>query len=109
MRPCRQCRAPIENHVGACPQCGTAQDDGPKVNSGSPPPASHRGFVRQLLNALADITGLVPALAPAIFALPLVAGGLIGYLVAESNGAVIGATAALALLIGIAIWAESGG
>lgn len=109
MRPCRQCRAPIENHVGACPQCGTTQDDGPKVNSGSSSPVSRRGFVRQLLDALADITGLAPALAPAIFTLPLVAGGLIGYLIAQSNGAVIGATAALTLLIGIVIWAESGG
>lgn len=109
MRPCHRCREPLGNNAATCPRCGAAQDDGPKVNSGPPPVRSRRGFVRELFTGLADATGLAPAVGVALLGFPLAVGGVLGYLVAGTAGAVVGAVAAVALFVGVAVWAESGG
>lgn len=108
MRPCRQCRTPIENSVAACPQCGTAQDAGPKVNSETTP-SPRRGIARRLLADLVDLTGLAPAVALVLLASPLAVSGLIGYAIGDANGAAVGVVVAIALMIGVAVWAEAGG
>ena len=107
MRPCCHCRAAIENSAAACPQCGTAQDAGPKANTETAPP--HRGIARRLLADLVELTGFAPAVALTLLTLPLAVGGLIGYAIGDANGAVVGVGVAIALMTGVAIWAEAGG
>lgn len=47
MRPCRQCRSPIENNVAVCPQCNTAQDERAKPSGPVPPPVLRRRLFRR--------------------------------------------------------------
>lgn len=109
MRPCRRCRAPIENRDATCPRCGSAQDAAPKPNTDPAPPRSRRRFARELLTGFADFGILAAPLVPIVLAVPLAVLGAVGYFIAGQSGAAVGVVAAIAVLIGIAIWAESGG
>lgn len=108
MRPCRQCRTPIENRDATCPYCGSAQDTAPKLNSEPPRTRSWRQFTHDLLAGLSDNFGLGPVFALLFLTLPLALGVVIGFAVAERAGAQIGFAVALVLLIGVVAWAETG-
>jgi hypothetical protein len=104
MRPCRQCREPIENSFVLCPHCRAPQDDVWQKPSPAPEPKRPRTG-RRLLSILAfpfdeAFHGL------ALFVLPIVAGGLIGYFFNGTNGAVVGMFGAFALvLLAAFLWA----
>ncbi|MDY3560111.1 hypothetical protein R5W23_001336 [Gemmata sp. JC673] len=109
MRPCRQCRAPIENRIAVCPQCGTAQGGAPKPNTDPSPPQTQRALTRQILEGVSDTGWLGLAVIPFVFVFPFVlACGAVGYLIAGQTGAAVGAVGAIALTLGAVIWAESG-
>ena len=92
MRPCRQCRAPIENRVAVCPQCGGTQGDTPKPNTDPPPSQTRRAFVRQTLEGVSGAGGLGLAVIPFVFVVHLMAAGVtVGYLIAGPGGAAVGA------------------
>ena len=108
MRPCRQCRTPIENRDATCPHCGAAQDGAPQVNSGPVPPQSRRESVRQFFTGLSDL-GLTLSLVPVGTVILLAFVGAVGYALAGNTGAGVGVVVVIALIIGVVIWAESGG
>ena len=86
MRPCSQCRAPLENRATVCPQCGGAQDDGPRA---TPTPEPERpGFLRRLLTSSVRFED--PSLSLAFFVVPILIGGVIGYSIGGTNGAGLG-------------------
>ena len=110
MRPCRQCRSPIENSVAVCPQCGAAQDDRAKPAGSVPPPVLRRKLFRRapaapaapnpnapprrsgfVESVLADIVELL--FAPQAFAFLvglLVLGAVVGGLLGGASGAAAG-------------------
>lgn len=98
----------MENHVALCPQCNAIQNGGPKVNAETEPGPRH-WLARRLLAGLSELTGLAPSFVIILLAAPLAVAGAFGYLIASQTGAVIGVVVAVALLIGIVVWAESGG
>ena len=115
MRPCCQCRAPIQNSAVNCPACGATQDIGPQVNpEGNPrdhsPPedAQARGWsLIQAFSFLIDILGLGPFAAPVLLAAYFTTGGVIGYYIAGEVGAVVGVSAMIGLLCGAVVWSYS--
>jgi hypothetical protein len=86
MRPCCQCRSPIENRVLICPHCGADQGGGPRA---TPTPEPVRpGFLRRFITSAVGFED--PFLSLLFFALPIVLGGVIGYSIVGTNGAVLG-------------------
>jgi hypothetical protein len=108
MRPCRQCRAPAENNVATCPQCGADQAGWSEKQPHSSTPPRH-SITRQLLRDILDLGWVAPPLLVIALALPLVAVGGVGYLLAGEVGAGIGVGLLVIFLTGAALWAESGG
>ena len=108
MRPCCQCRSPIENRVLICPHCGANQDGGPRA---TPTPDPVRpGFLRRFITSAVRFED--PFLTLLFFAIPIVLGGAIGYSIAGTNGAALGllsAFLATILLIVLLSAGESGG
>jgi len=86
MRPCIQCRSPIENRVLKCPHCGAVQGDGPRATPTSEPPRP--GFLRRFLTSAIRFDD--PFLTLVFFAFPILFGGVIGYSIAGTNGAALG-------------------
>lgn len=115
MRPCCQCRTPIENRATVCPHCGSSQVVGLQVNpSGGPP---KRGWLGQLLRDVRDLIDSATPLRALIavpvliishpwLVLPLVAGGLIGYYLGGYGGAAVGVIAAMVLFIAVVAWRD---
>lgn len=102
MRPCPRCRAPLQNRDAICPQCGAAEPPAPKPNTDPPPKQPRRNLIWDFVFIFEDLTllGVVGILAfLGLF-------GAVGFLLAGKFGAGVGVTAAIALLIGVAIWAE---
>jgi hypothetical protein len=99
MRPCRQCRTPIENSVTTCPQCGTTQADAPKPTA----PKPQRRFFRRKPAAATDSPepvarrGVLPETAAG--ALMVVAGVLVGFVFGGWQGAVLGGILAFVLIL----------
>jgi hypothetical protein len=86
MRPCSQCRSPIENRILTCPHCGANQEGGPRA---TPTPKPGRpGFLLRFLTSAVGFED--PFLSLLFFAIPIVLGGVIGYTIAGTNGAVLG-------------------
>ena len=112
MRPCHQCRSPIENRDAVCPHCGAATSTGPKVNPSGPVPL--RGYFSQLMHDLNDVTS--PYIAPlwvtvfvlihAWLALPLLAGGFLGFLIGGDVGALVGVIGAMVLFVAVVVWRD---
>jgi hypothetical protein len=100
MRPCPRCRAPLQNRDATCPHCGAAESGSPKPNA-EPPSKPSRGNrlwnVYFLLDEPLALVGLLAFIG--LF-------GAVGFLLAGKFGAGCGVAAAIALLIGVAIWAE---
>lgn len=114
MRPCRQCRSPIENSAAVCPQCSAAQDDRARPTGPVPvpppiarrklfgrrppppatgePPAAPRGFIVRLLDALAGEALIYLVLLVAL-------GAVVGGALAGVQGALVGGGAAVATLV----------
>jgi hypothetical protein len=123
MRPCRRCRAPIENNVATCPHCDTAQEEfasapsqaKPAPGTGQPgvdphsEPAPRRNLARQLLRGLADLILLGLGWPLPLLLLPLGLVVAIGYLFAGQSGATISLVAAVLLLFVLVVWSEAGG
>ena len=86
MRPCSQCRSPIENRVLICPHCGADQDGGPRATP--TPEQAPPGFLRRFITSAIRFED--PFLTLLFFAIPTVLGGAIGYSIAGTNGAVLG-------------------
>lgn len=108
MRPCSQCRVPIENRVAVCPQCGVAQDGGPRA---TPTPELERpGFLRRFITSSVRFED--PFLSLAFFVVPILIGGVIGYSIAGTNGAALGLLCgflAIILLTFVMAAGDSGG
>jgi hypothetical protein len=104
MRPCRQCRAPIENSFVLCPHCRATQHGGtPKANPApEPPPPS---FARQ---SGSIGFGLLKLLAYQIVPLPVL-GGLIGHSVGGQPGLFAGVATGFTLTWLVWIFANPGG
>ena len=100
MRPCPRCRAPLQNRDATCTQCGAAEPPAPKPNSDPLPKPSRAGRLWNVYFLLDEPLVLVVILA---FVALL---GAVGFLLAGKFGVGIGVIAAIALLIGVAIWAE---
>jgi hypothetical protein len=112
MRPCRQCRTPIENNVAVCPQCGAAQDERAKPSGPVPPPVLRRrlfrrappapqagadpprprGFVVRLIDSLAGEALMYLVLLVAL-------GATVGGALAGMRGAIVGGAAATATIV----------
>lgn len=130
MRPCRQCRGPIENNVAVCPQCSAAQDDPPKPTGPVPPPVLRRrlfhrsppapaptnpdspaprrpNLAQRVLLALFHLPAVEP-LVLFLFLLVLAFGGAVGYKLAEQIGAIVGVVVALVVVVIFLAWDESG-
>lgn len=103
MRPCRQCRVPIENSAPVCPQCGATQDAVPRVNA--EPALSQTSTARRLIRDLGTVLWLAAPFSLLLLALPFTA---IGYLAIGSTGAIVGAVVALVVCVG-ALLSDSGG
>jgi hypothetical protein len=123
MRPCRQCRSPIENQVAVCPQCETVQDE--KAKPTPPTPVLRRRLFRRapaapapvnpgaptrrrpgfVVSLFADIVGLFLDPRGFLFLVGLlVLGALVGGLLAGASGAaagVAGAVIAIVLCFGL--------
>lgn len=120
MRPCRNCRAPIENAAAVCPTCAAAQGDRaqptgpvptpvlrrrffgrkppvPAATNAPPPERRRRGFVAAVLS---DVFGLLlgPESLVVLLCL-LVLGAVVGGALAGMGGAVAGAGAAFATIV----------
>ena len=110
MRPCRQCRAPIENSFVLCPHCRAPQDDVWQKSSPAPEPKRPRTGRRWLSSFLFPsdeaFQGCLYFLA--FFVLPIVVGAVIGYSENGTNGAVVGMFGAFALVILIAFVMAAG-
>jgi hypothetical protein len=108
MRPCIQCRSPIENRVLKCPHCGADQDGGPRATP--TPEAEPPGFLRRFITSSVKFDD--PFLSLLFFAIPIVVGGVIGYSIAGTNGAALGLLCAFLgtlLLIVLLSAGDSGG
>jgi|GEM_PF-7040294 len=102
MRPCPRCRAPLQNRDATCPHCGAAEPPAPQPNT-DPPPKPPRGErIRTFFFLLEEFGPLAVVGILALLALPVA----VGYVLAGKFGAGVGVIAALALLIGAAIWGE---
>jgi hypothetical protein len=108
MRPCTQCRSPIENRVLRCPHCGAIQADGPRA---TPTPEPERpGFLLRLVRSAVGFED--PFLSLVFFVIPIVIGGVIGYWIAGTGGAALGllcAFLATILLVVLLSMGEAGG
>jgi hypothetical protein len=118
MRLCHQCRTAIENHVTVCPRCGAAQATGPAVNPAGGPPK--RGWFGPLMRDVRDVSGATEPLSalaalilvPVILVtrpwivLPLVVGGVIGYVLGGFTGLGIGVIVGMVLVIANAAWRD---
>ena len=109
MRPCCQCRSPIENRVLICPHCGADQDGGPRA---TPTPEPVRpGFLRRFITSAVGFEDPFLTLL-FFFVMPIVLGGAIGYSIAGTNGAALGllcAFLATILLTVLMAGGDSGG
>jgi hypothetical protein len=108
MRPCIQCRSPIENRVLNCPHCGASQDGGPRATPtpDQPPP----GLLRRLIVGAVKFDD--PFLSLGFFAIPIILGGVIGYFLGAIDGAMLGflvAFLAMMLLTLMMAAGDSGG
>jgi hypothetical protein len=110
MRPCRQCRAPIENSFVLCPHCRAPQSDvwqKPSPAPESKPPRTGRQLLRSLLfPSEQTLHGCICFLG--FFVLPIVMGAGIGYSENGTSGAVVGMFGAFALVILIAFVMAAG-
>jgi hypothetical protein len=95
MRPCHQCRAPIENRVLKCPHCGADQDIGPRATP--TPERAPPGFLLRFITSAVRFED--PFLTLLFFAIPIVVGGAIGYSIAGTNGAALGLLSAFLAMI----------
>lgn len=120
MRPCRQCRTPIENNVATCPQCGGIQDEKAKTPPAPrpvkpPPPAlprstatasttpRHRSFMVRFLDAIGHEGCMALSL---LILLGAVVGGALGGVQGILAG-VAGAVIAIALAFAVIRLLES--
>lgn len=103
MRPCRQCRAPIENSAPVCPQCGTTQEAAPRADT-EPAPRPN-STVRRVTRDAGTLLWLAPPYSLLLLVLPLAA---VGYFAFGSTGAIVGAVVALVVCVG-ALLSDSGG
>ena len=104
MRPCCQCRSPIENSFVLCPHCRAPQNDiWQKANPA--PKQEAPAACRRLLSFFNFRTDdLVQCLT--IFVMPIVLGAVIGYSSNGTNGAVVGMFVAFFAVILVAfLWA----
>lgn len=108
MRPCRQCRAPIENSFVLCPHCRAPQDDVWEKPNPAPEPKHPRTGRRWLsffaLPADRALQGIEDFLALLIFSIVFCAA--IGYSLYETIGAAVGFLVAFIAVILVAfLWA----
>ncbi len=103
MRPCRQCRVPIENSAAVCPQCGATQDAAPRTSAEPTPPLN--SAARRMTRDAGTLLWLAPPYSLLLLVLPFAA---IGYLAFGPTGAVVGAGVALLVCVG-ALLLDSGG
>ena len=123
MRPCRRCRAPVENNVATCPYCETAQSEPPIAQADAKPaprfaqpkvnpqsePVSQRNIASQLIRDVGDLIGLAGPLALLILSLPVALAVAFGYIVAGQTGAAVTFVAVAVLLLALTVWSSTGG
>ncbi len=102
MRPCPRCRAPLQNRDATCPHCGAVDSAQPKPNTDPPPKPPRGNRIWTFYFLLEEFGPLALVVILALLALPVA----VGYVLAGKLGAGIGVVAAIAILIGVAIWGE---
>jgi hypothetical protein len=109
MRPCSQCRSPIENSFVLCPHCRAPQNDIWQKANPAPKPKGHspRRLSISFFNFPADDLFYVLA----IFVMPIVLGAVIGYSSNGTSGAVVGMFVAFiaVIVVGFLLAAGSAG
>ncbi|MBM3979496.1 MAG: hypothetical protein FJ304_04285 [Planctomycetes bacterium] len=103
MRPCRQCRVPIENRAPVCARCGATQEAAPRADTEPTPPPN--STARRVTRDAGTLLWLAPPYSLLLLVLPLAA---VGYCAFGPTGATVGAVLALVVCVG-ALLSDSGG